>query len=62
MYKKDLALNNLQCLICHKPNQTNDIDFLGHTVDDMKHIVNIFRISCSAFGLKISLTKVTAVY
>ena len=25
MYKKDLALNNLQWLICHKtkPNQTN---------------------------------------
>ena len=25
MYKQDLALNNLQCLVCHKtkPNQTN---------------------------------------
>ena len=22
MYKEDLALNNLQWLICHKPNQT----------------------------------------
>ena len=22
MYKKDMALNNLQWLICHKPNQT----------------------------------------
>ena len=28
MNKKDLVLNNLQWLICHKtkPNQTNDID------------------------------------
>ena len=25
MYKEDLALNNLQRLICHKPNQNNSI-------------------------------------
>ena len=25
MYKKDLALNNLQWLICHKPNQTKSL-------------------------------------
>ena len=25
MYKKDLALNNLQWLICLEPNQTKDI-------------------------------------
>ena len=28
MYKKDLALNNLQWLICHKPNQTKLITML----------------------------------
>ena len=31
MYKKDLALNNLQCLTCHKtkPNQTkHNLNFL----------------------------------
>ena len=27
MYKQDLALNELQCLICHKPNQTKSYIF-----------------------------------
>ena len=27
MYKQDLALNNLQSLICHKPNQTKSYIF-----------------------------------
>ena len=28
MYEQDLALNNLQWLICYKPNQTNRIIIL----------------------------------
>ena len=33
MYKEDLALNNLQWLICHKnPNQTNQIHLLKEEI------------------------------
>ena len=28
MYKEDLAFNNLQCLICHKPNLTKNYIYI----------------------------------
>ena len=34
MYKDDLALNNLQWLICHKPSQPNHI-YLIYNEQDM---------------------------
>ena len=47
MYKEDLALNNLQCLICYETNPTNPCDFFTPVVTGD---INVVRVTANLLG------------
>ena len=44
MYKKDLALNELQWLICHKTKQTNKKNALSKDIEAIKYAIDIINL------------------
>ena len=40
----------------------DDIDFLSLAADDMQHIVDLFSVLCTAFGLEINWTKTKVMF